>query len=66
MLDFVCHESGMQQADFIPRNKSEEMRAKAWKQLQQGKLGRYTILSTLGLERHTIADTDAPEIVHPV
>lgn len=39
-----------------PVNRSERIRARAWKQAQRGDLGRYWLLVNLGLEAHTITD----------
>lgn len=42
------------QTDIIPRNRSERIRKRAWKQAQAGKLSNYGKLVALALEAHTI------------
>ena len=45
---------GMTQADFIPRNRSERIRKRAWRQIQLGRLASYEKLVALSLEAHLI------------
>jgi|TARA_R110002051_G_scaffold317117_1_gene397875 hypothetical protein len=44
----------MEQMLPIPVNRSERMRKRAWRQIQQGRLANYQKLAALALEAHTI------------
>lgn len=46
----------MTQQDITPRNRSERIRKRAWKRIEQGDLKGYERLTALSLEAHTIRD----------